>query len=282
LGLESVFVPRCFSQRFAALLAVAALLVTSVGVVAAETTQFGFGGRAGAGQIARQLAATQPQAPLGENTLLHGAVMANLSPDIQSAMTARVGLSIERRGVAGLAFDAPYLSQMDGTTYADGNCGPAALAMALGAFGHLESVHALRESINGQTGDWGIDSGTTWQALQQAAQTRGFAITSPFNPDGALRTWTLDEMLAETAAGRPVLVLVKYQSLPGHEQAEWWGDHYVTVLGTTPDGRIVYHDSAFRGVAGAYRTIDRERFIIAWSQTWIGENWSAMVVNGRG
>jgi len=170
---------------------------------------------------------------------------------------------------------------MDGTVYAGGNCGPAALGMALGTFGHVETVHAMRESINGQTGDWSVDSGTSWHSLQRAAEARGFAVISPFAPDGSVRRWTFEEVLAEAGQGRPTLVLVKYQILPGHERASWYGDHYVTVLGETDDGRVVYHDPAFRGVSGAYRTLDRERFINAWSKTWAGQNWTAMPVVGR-
>jgi hypothetical protein len=279
---SSLPVRRITFLRFVSSVAVTAIVVTSASVASAESEASvvplpGYGGQSGAGQLARQQAGGDVA-----STLRQTSASGEVSADVKAAMNTRVRVAIQSGGIDGLKIHAPYLTQMDGTTYADGNCGPAALAMALGVYGHVETVHAMRESINGQTGDWNIDSGTTWHALQTAAQTRGFVVSSPFNPDGSLRTWTLDELLVEASQGRPTLVLVKYQTLPGHEQAGWYGDHYVTILGETPDGRIVYHDPAFHGVAGAYRTINRDHFVHAWAHTWSGENWTAMPVIGRG
>lgn len=258
-------------DRFAAAI-VALILVTSLSshsTAAAPRSVAPPGGVAGASAIAH--ARKQAETTYAEP-----------APDsVRVARSARVRVAVRRGGVDGLKLHAPYISQMDGTPFAGGNCGPAALAMALGSYGHVETINALRESINGQTGDWSTESGTSWRALQSAAEARGFKVSSPFGPDGAPRRWTLDEVLVEASQGRPTLVLVKYQALPGHERSSWYGDHYVTVLGATEDGRVVYHDSAFRGVSGAYRTLDRERFSNAWSTTWAGQNWTAMVLVGR-
>lgn len=170
-----------------------------------------------------------------------------------------------------------YYTQRDGSIYESSNCGIAAIAMAMAAFGHVEPLTPLRESVNELTGDWHPDSGLDWSSLILALQQRGFAVDGPY-ADGGFRGWTIEEMLAETRAGRPVLALVHQRSLPGHETIDYDGDHYVVFLGTTDDGRVVYHDSALRGVEGAYRVTDRATFEDAWSHTWIGQNNTAMAV----
>ncbi len=90
--------------------------------------------------------------------------------------------------------------------------------------------------------------------------------------------WTLDGILEQTALGRPVMLLVHYRSLPGHEDDEWPGDHYILFLGLTAAGDVTYHDPGFEGDRGANMTIDQETLEWAWSNTWVGQNRTAMVI----
>lgn len=170
-----------------------------------------------------------------------------------------------------------YYTQKDGSVYERSNCGIAAIAMTMAAFGHVEPLTPLRESVNLLTGDWYPDSGIDWRHLILALEQRGFAVSGPYADDG-FRHWTVDEMLAEVQAGRPVVALVHQRSLPGHEQIDYAGDHYVVFLGVTGDGSVVYHDSALAGASGAFRISDRATFERAWSHTWIGQNNTAMAV----
>lgn len=85
-------------------------------------------------------------------------------------------------------------------------------------------------------------------------------------------------MQAQVEKGRPVMLMAHYRSLPGHEEDEWIGDHYILVLGFTRTGDVIYHDPGFEGERGAYMTIDRTRLERAWSKTWIGQNNTAMVI----
>ncbi len=173
----------------------------------------------------------------------------------------------------------PYRTQFDGTTWADGNCGPASIAMAMGAFNHDESVDSIRQSINGFTGDWSTESGTSWESLKRAVEQRGFGVEGLYAQGGGYRFWTMDDLLAQTRQGRPVIVLVKYQYLPGHETAAWYGDHYVVFLGMTADGKVVYHDPAFRdGKQGRSVTVDQAVFERAWLKSWTGLRQTAMAV----
>ena len=168
-------------------------------------------------------------------------------------------------------------TQKDGSIYDSSNCGVAAIAMSMAAFGHVEPLTPLRESINALTGDWYPDSGIDWHYLILALQQRGFVVDGPYAGDG-FRSWTIDEMLAEVQAGRPVVALVHQRSLPGHERIDYGGDHYVVFLGGTGRGRVVYHDSAPAGAPGAYRITHRATFEHAWAHTWIGQNNTAMAV----
>lgn len=172
----------------------------------------------------------------------------------------------------------PYRSQYDGSTYEWGNCGVAAITMAMEYYGQHWSTHAVRESINALTGNWSTKSGVDWRYLKTALERRGFATIGPYHARGGYLYWTLDDLLAQTEQGRPIILLVHYRSLPGHENDDWPGDHYIVFLGLTPDGGVIYHDPGFEGDEGANRIIDQATLDRAWSKTWVGQNRTAMAV----
>ena len=174
----------------------------------------------------------------------------------------------------------PYRTQFDGTAWEGGNCGPASIGMAMGAFSFDESTDSIRQSINAYTGDWSVESGTSWESLRWAVEQRGFTTDGLLNQAGGYRFWTMDDLLAQTRQGRPVIALVKYQFLPGHENSTWYGDHYVVFLGMTSDGKVVYHDPAFRdgGIQGRSVTVDQSVFERAWMESWSGLRQTAMAV----
>ena len=202
-------------------------------------------------------------------------------------MSAIIGLCLLAMGLPASAFAEPsysyiwipWRSQFDGTTYADSNCGPAALGMAMSYYGEWWSTNGIRKSVNTYLGYWGTDGGSTWEALKYAAEIRDFRVYGLYNPDGSYHRWTLDELLEQTNMERPVILLVRYWSLPGHGDEEWWGDHYIVFLGLTPDGRVVYHDPAFSDeFNGSYRLMTQERLIRAWTRTASGLQYTAMAV----
>ena len=178
----------------------------------------------------------------------------------------------------GTRIRAPYRSQWDGSTYEWGNCGVTAISMAMEYYGQYFETHAVRESINAMTGNWNTKVGVDWRYLKLALERRGFAVRGPYNARGGYQYWTLDDLLAETEQGRPVILLVHYRSLPGHEEDEWFGDHYILFLGVTRDGGVIYHDPGLPGEEGADRVIDQGTLDRDWSKTWIGQNRTAMVV----
>ena len=177
----------------------------------------------------------------------------------------------------------PYRTQFDGTQYEDGNCGPAALGMMMAYYGQWWSTDELRRSVNKSTGYWGLDGGSDWESLVYAAKVHGFSAKGLYGGPKKYRKWTIDELVQEVQQGRPVMLLVRYRSLPGHESQGWAGDHYIVFLGLNSNGDVIYHDSAFRGTSqGAYRTMSKDRLLRAWGNTSVGIAYSAMSLEWLG
>jgi hypothetical protein len=175
----------------------------------------------------------------------------------------------------------PYMTQFDGTPWEGSNCGIASIAMVLGAFDVTLPTVQVRKSIIAMTGDRSYDAGVAWEPLMRMAWRHNFPVNGPYNDNDrshGYRRWFLEELDAESRLGRPSILLVHYRSLPGHESATWWGDHYVVFLGLTADGNVIYHDPAFRGSQGAYRVTDRATFERAWTNTASRQVRAAIVV----
>ncbi|GAB3745769.1 PA2778 family cysteine peptidase [Lysobacter olei] len=118
-------------------------------------------------------------------------------------------------------------------------CGPAALAMVLGADG----VHADPEALASQVYLPGREG--SLQVELGAAMRRAGRIPYPVTP-------TPTALLSEVHAGRPVLVL---QNLLTRSVPRW---HYAVVVGADPDrNRIVLHSGTRRALATPARTFLR-------------------------
>jgi hypothetical protein len=177
----------------------------------------------------------------------------------------------------GVILDAAFRSQSDGTASAGANCGPATLGMFLSVFGESYSSSELRDSVNEQMGISDPNEGSTWEALAYAANVRGYTQYGLYGASiKSYRAWSVDDLLAEVNQGRPVMLLVYFRALPGHENDDYWGDHYILFLGIDEDGDVVFHDPAFRGQQGAFRTMTKEQLLKAWTNTAAGISRSAM------
>ncbi|HLH72073.1 MAG TPA: C39 family peptidase, partial [Chloroflexota bacterium] len=121
------------------------------------------------------------------------------------------------------------------------------------------------------------NDGTTWESLAYAANAMGVK-TAAYKRGKQYLVWSFDDLARQFNAGHPVLLLVRYRTLPGHEQSDYWGDHYIVGLGFDTDGNLIYHDPATRDGSGAYRTISRARLLSAWTNTAIGYVRTAMAL----
>jgi LysM repeat protein len=175
---------------------------------------------------------------------------------------------------------APYHSQFDGSIYAETNCGPTALSIALGALHISVDQISLRRLANVQMGTSDPNSGTTWEALAYAAQASGIKVTGLYQGQGRVyRNWSIDDLKNQLAQGHPVLLLVRYQDLPGNAQSPLRSDHYVVALGFDQTGNLVYDDPAYYNGAGAGRVMSLDALNRAWSNTSVGLVRTAMALS---
>ncbi|HLZ31595.1 MAG TPA: LysM peptidoglycan-binding domain-containing protein [Chloroflexota bacterium] len=136
---------------------------------------------------------------------------------------------------------APYRSQLDGSPYAPANCGPTAAGMALEAFGISVPARELRAAALDAQHMHGNGVGTLITALAQVVEDNGLSAMDLRDDTGAIRRWSLDDIRAHVRQGHPVIVQVRYRSLPGRGGVYYFGDHYILITGVVGDG-FLYND----------------------------------------
>jgi LysM repeat protein len=153
---------------------------------------------------------------------------------------------------------APYRSQLDGTSYAQANCGPTTIAMALDAFGVNVSSRQLRAESLASQRIYGDGVGTLITALAEVVRQHGLRAVDLTDGDGVLRRWSADDIRTHIEAGHPVVVQVRYRGLPGRQNAAFAADHYILVTGVVGD-RFLYNDAIDADGVGWDRLITGDR-----------------------
>ena len=166
-------------------------------------------------------------------------------------------------GAESFVLNVPYRSQYDGSPYQNSNCGPAALAMVLQAYGVQASIEQIRSMADRLQGTSSYDSGIALDYLQAIAQQTGLRTDGLTIPDGHYRKWSMADLIQEIRRGYPVITLVHYATLPDHSASTSTSDHYVVVIGVTGDGFVV-NDPAFTGDGGARRLLRPDQLMNAW------------------
>jgi len=152
----------------------------------------------------------------------------------------------------------PFRTQKDGDRFQGSNCGPAALGMVLEAFGITHTNSELRLLTHTYQGTVGARTGTALQHMARVGRDFGLNPIGLYGGQEFAR-WTIEDIRAELRAGRPVIPLVKYRLLPGHEDSRFRADHYIVIHGMDGD-EFLYHDPAFESPwEGAARWIDASR-----------------------
>jgi hypothetical protein len=188
------------------------------------------------------------------------------------ALALAVALVLLVAPARGLAEEAayslavPYRGQLDGSPYAGSNCGPAALAMVLAAYGRDVSIAELRAMVNDLQGTWGDpEAGTAIENLAVIARSHG--LTPLDLAEGArLRRWTLDDVRRHLAAGHPVVPQVWYRGLPARAQRSYNGDHYIVLVGYAGD-EFIYHDPIDLDGVGPAARITAGQLERAWRES---------------
>jgi len=159
----------------------------------------------------------------------------------------------------------PYRSQIDGSTFAEANCGPASVAMALEAVGKSEPLGALRElALDLQQNPRCDDCGTYIQHLAAVAEMRGAKTYSLRDDPSSFHRWSLDEIRQQLRQDRVVIPQVKYRALPGRSRVQYGGDHYIVVVGIVGNN-FIYNDPVDSDGRGYGRLITAERLELAMS-----------------
>jgi LysM repeat protein len=156
---------------------------------------------------------------------------------------------------------APYRSQLDGSPFAEANCGPTAVGMALSAFGIDVPARQLRAAALDAQHMYGNGVGTLITALGSVVEQHGLSAVGLYE-DGALKRWSADDLRAHVRAGQPVIVQVRYRSLPGRGGVYYFGDHYILVTGVVGDG-FLYNDPIDVDGLGWDRVISADRLRVA-------------------
>jgi LysM repeat protein len=151
----------------------------------------------------------------------------------------------------------PYRGQLDGSPYAEANCGPTAIGMVLEAFGVPVPPPTLRAEVLNAQGMRGNGTGTLLTALAKVVEDHGLT-TLGLRQGGDIHRWTLDEIRDQLRARHPLVVQVRYRALPGREGAYFFGDHYIVVTGILDDG-FLYNDPIDYDGAGWDRVMSGER-----------------------
>ncbi len=165
-----------------------------------------------------------------------------------------------RSSEPGRILAVPLRSQLDGTIYAEANCGPASLAMVLEAHGLNLSTTELRALANHLQGTSGPNVGIWPEVLAQIAAQYGLQAR------GLDRPWTPNDIRAAIDRNEPVVTLVKYRDLPTNAGSIATTEHYIVIIGYQGD-RFFYNDPAFFDETGFGRPITEAELQRAWAGT---------------
>jgi len=136
----------------------------------------------------------------------------------------------------------PYRTQLDGSSYAEANCGPTSVAMALDAIGQRDSLESLRSAALKLQDSAGCDDcGTFIQHLASVAEARGARTYGLRDEPEKFHRWSLDEIRQQLRQERVVIPQVKYQFLPGRSKSQYGGDHYIVIVGLSGNN-FLYND----------------------------------------
>lgn len=163
-------------------------------------------------------------------------------PGPDQISTFALGHDLVAAGGPDVWLKVPYRSQIDGSKYAEANCGPTTTNMVLESFGIKIAQPSLRKEVLAYQPDEDCDDcGVYLQNMAAAISAHGLKINNLRDPDRPddFHHWTLDEIRSELRAGHPVVVQVFYRGLPGRASSGYWGDHYVVVHGLAGDRFII-------------------------------------------
>jgi uncharacterized protein YvpB len=196
---------------------------------------------------------------------------------IWPALVASVALFLSAEVPAeSVLLDVPYRSQLDGSPYETANCGPTSVAMLLAFHGIDASPWEIRvramqaqDSWVDSEGGYSDDYGVFIHHLATVAESYGLRTEGLWHREGfridRLREWQPADVRNALRVGHPVVVQVRYQSLPERSEVPYSGDHYIVVHGAEA-GEFIYSDPYDRRGGGPGRIMTEEELARAMSE----------------
>lgn len=183
-----------------------------------------------------------------------GVLLATVPPSLASAS--------DDPGYADVVLPVPHRTQLDGTVWAESNCGPATIGMVLESFGVDAPTGDLRDRANELLGMADPSTGTRLQDLAQVVREHGLSPNGLYQGEW-IRQWSLDEVRQEVMQGRPVVAQVRLDLLPNHGYIPIAIDHYITIVGLSGED-FLFNDSAQRGWEGYQQLMTPQQFKRTW------------------
>jgi uncharacterized protein YvpB len=196
---------------------------------------------------------------------------------IWPALVASVALFLSAEvPTESVLLDVPYRSQLDGSPDATANCGPTTVAMLLAFHGIDASPWEVRvramqaqDSWVDSEGGYSDDYGVFIHHLATVVEGYGLRTEGLWHREGfridRLREWQPADVRNALREGHPVVVQVRYQSLPQRSEAPYSGDHYIVVHGAGA-GEFVYSDPYDRRGGGPGQIMTEEELARAMSE----------------
>ena len=147
----------------------------------------------------------------------------------------------------------PWLGQLgDTAAYARGDCGAACVAMVVNCYRGGNGVTVDEVSLA-----TGKPQGYTLASFQELINA-----AARFNVALEHVAYTLEQIRADVEAGKPVICIVNYKSLPTYNRYDpaYNAGHYIVVVGYEDDC-VLYHDPYWLTAdRGAYRSLTHPDF----------------------
>lgn len=170
------------------------------------------------------------------------------------------------RGTGAALLQIPGRTQLDGSLFQGANCGVASLSMILLGHGIDVPVVNLRAQANDIQPPASIDDGLHWDTISAVAKSYGLATRGVY-ANGTYHVWTPNEIRQELLAGKPVITLVHYRSLPANHASRAAADHYIVLTGFE-GGDFFYNDPLPYGGSGVTSRIGESQLLQAWDAAW--------------
>ncbi|HEX2922478.1 MAG TPA: C39 family peptidase [Chloroflexota bacterium] len=166
------------------------------------------------------------------------------------------------RGGYGLWLQVPYRTQLDGSPSASANCGPASVAMAMGHYRIHLPTEDLRSAADRLQGTSDPEGGFAIEFLADLLPAFGLRAEDLY-AGNEFKRWTEDDLRRQLTAGHPVIPQLKFRSMPGRSDSDYWEDHYVVLTGILGDD-VIYNDAVDVDGPGYGRLMSFDTLMNAW------------------